>query len=287
MTLRHFQIFQAVCDTGSATGASERLNISQPAVSIAIKELEVFYSTKLFERVGRKLHLTESGKVLRGHVNNVLEQFDETTTVMKDQIGQTKVRLGSNTSAAETKLPFLIDSLKESIPDVRLTVNVDNTEAILEKLLRNEIDFALINEQTNNDQLVAIPMYREEIRIYCSPALYDKDTITFEELRKMPLMLREKGSFVRETICYAAERYSSHLKPVVESTSTLSLITLAKRGMGFVFLPYRFEKQYDMSGLRSVSIDKESFSSDYYFVYHRNKYLTNTMKQVLNYIQSM
>ncbi|MBQ8995736.1 MAG: LysR family transcriptional regulator [Oscillospiraceae bacterium] len=231
MTLRHFQIFQAVCDTGSATGASDKLNISQPAVSIAIKELEVFYNTKLFERVGRKLQLTESGKTLRGHVNNVLEQFDETTTVMKEQIGQTRVRLGSNTSAAETKLPSLIDSLKESIPDIKLTILADNTEAILEKLMRNEIDFALINEQTNNDQLVSIPLYCEEIRVYCSPDLYNEDMITFERLKDMPLLFREKGSFVRETICYAAERYSSHLKPVVESTSTLSLITLAKRGM--------------------------------------------------------
>ena len=286
MTIRHLQIYKAVCDYGSATVAAEKLNISQPAVSIAIRELETFYGVKLFERTGRSLRLTEAGQMLNTLADNVIARFNETTEIMRDGTNFATIRLGANTSAGETRLPQLIDEVKEKLPQIKLTCLVNNTESIMEKLVKNNIDFAIVNEFVDDDQLVRIPLYREEIKVYCSSDLYQEEEITFEQLIQMPFLLRERGSFVRETIYNTAKKYSLHLKPIVESTSTLSLISLARRGMGFVFLPYRLEKMFDLSGLHSVKVDDESFASDYYLYYHKNKYFTTTMDAFLTHLSN-
>ena len=77
MTLRHLHIFRTVCHTGSITEAAARINMTQPAVSLAIKELESFYQTRLFERRNRKIYLTDSGKTLLPYAETILHQFEE------------------------------------------------------------------------------------------------------------------------------------------------------------------------------------------------------------------
>ena len=82
MTLRHLEIFSAVCAQESFTRAAEQLNMAQPAVSLAIRELEVFYNVRLFERMNRRVYLTEAGRTLRQYADTVLSQFQESVEVL-------------------------------------------------------------------------------------------------------------------------------------------------------------------------------------------------------------
>ena len=84
MTLRHLQIFRAVCDCGSITAAADRLNVTQPSVSMAIRELEVFYQTRLFDRINRKIYLTEAGTMLRQYTDTMLDQYDDMTILLRE-----------------------------------------------------------------------------------------------------------------------------------------------------------------------------------------------------------
>ena len=83
MTLRHLEIFSAVCAQESFTRAAEQLNMAQPAVSLAIRELEVFYNVRLFERMNRRVYLTEAGRTLRQYADTVLSQFQESVEVLR------------------------------------------------------------------------------------------------------------------------------------------------------------------------------------------------------------
>lgn len=82
MTLRHLEIFSAVCVQESFTRAAEQLNMAQPAVSLAIRELEVFYNVRLFERMNRRVYLTEAGRTLRQYADTVLSQFQESVEIL-------------------------------------------------------------------------------------------------------------------------------------------------------------------------------------------------------------
>ena len=97
MTLRHLRIFSEVCRQESITLAAERMNMAQPAVSYAIRELESYYGTKLFERMNRRLYITESGEQLLLYADSILSQFDEARDVLRDVHAVTKVRAVSYT----------------------------------------------------------------------------------------------------------------------------------------------------------------------------------------------
>lgn len=90
MTLRHFHIFSTVCKKESITKAAEELNMAQPAVSFAIRELESYYGTKLFERMNRRLYITDAGKQLLVYADSVLAQCNEAKDVLSDINAMTK-----------------------------------------------------------------------------------------------------------------------------------------------------------------------------------------------------
>ena len=122
MTLRHFQIFNTVCQEGSLTAAAQRLGISQPAVSIAIKELEAFYGTRLFERMNRRIYISPSGEALLQYVGTVLSQFDESVRVIRDEDYATECRFGVNVTVGETRLGDFMAGARAAQPAVQARV---------------------------------------------------------------------------------------------------------------------------------------------------------------------
>ena len=96
MTLKHLRIFAEVCRMESITEAAKNLNMAQPAVSNAIRELEAFYQVKLFERMNRRLYITNAGEYLRGYADSILTQFEESRDILQDIAASTRIRIGSN-----------------------------------------------------------------------------------------------------------------------------------------------------------------------------------------------
>ena len=117
MTLRHLQIFQTVCRCMSITQAAEQLNMTQPAVSIAIRELESFYGARLFDRLNRRIYLTDAGHSLEHYAKTILEDFSESVTTLREGKQRLHLRVGANITAAETFLPELLVRLQEKSPD--------------------------------------------------------------------------------------------------------------------------------------------------------------------------
>jgi len=169
MTLRHFQIFNTVCQEGSLTAAAQRLGISQPAVSIAIKELEAFYGTRLFERMNRRIYISPSGEALLQYVGTVLSQFDESVRVIRDEDYATECRFGVNVTVGETRLGDFMAGAQAAQPAVQARVVVENSAAIEEMLLHNRIDFAVIDEPSALPGCASEPIYREAMAVVCAP----------------------------------------------------------------------------------------------------------------------
>ena len=114
MTLRHLNIFVAVADYGSMSAAAAHLYLSQPTVSQAIRELEKHYNGLLFERLGKKLYLTERGKLLLPRARELVHQFEETEELMLNQGQSSTLKLGSTITVGTCLTPFLIPELKKS-----------------------------------------------------------------------------------------------------------------------------------------------------------------------------
>ncbi len=278
MTIRHFQIFKAVCDSEGITAAAERLNITQPSVSIAIKELEVFYNTQLFDRLNRKIYLTEAGKILRAHVESMLDQYEEAELILRNGAIVSKCRLGVNVSFAETHLPNLISDIQKALPDCVLQVTVCNNEHLEHMLSDNQIDFAICDGLSERSTKHVEYLLEETVMALCAPTFYAHETITLEGLSSYPLLLHEEGSGSRSSLNRAFLSHGLPQKIIVESTSTLGLLDLAGSGLGFAFAPVSLAERFCADGnLRMVGIEDKRIRRIYYLAYHENKHLTKTM----------
>ncbi len=140
MTLRHLRIFVAVVDQGSATAAANVLYLAQPAVSLAIRELEEYYGIKLFDRIGNRLHLTEAGKIFYSYAAHIITTFEEMENGLRnwDEIG--RLRIGSSITIGNKMLPELIHDFSFVYPKIDVKVLIDSSDVIEEKLLRSELD---------------------------------------------------------------------------------------------------------------------------------------------------
>ncbi|MGI6013019.1 MAG: LysR family transcriptional regulator [Oscillospiraceae bacterium] len=283
MTIRHLQIFKVVCDCQSVTIAAEKLGMTQPAVSIAIRELESFYRTKLFDRIHRRIYLTESGTVLRQYAGTILEQFDEAATVLRDNGSFTTCRFGVNISIGETILPDLLQLLRGKLPNLTPEVVIDTMQTVERKLAGNEIDFAIIDSLSNEQQYHIVPIYTGAMVVLCAPQYYPADTITVHELAQQKLLLRETGTGNRVCTDAVFQTHGCNVRPQMESMSDLSLINLAKHGFGMTILPEEVAADAVESGqLKIVTLVDGMFQRHYFIAYHKRKYLTATIKKVLS-----
>jgi len=281
MTLRHLSIFKAVCESGGITAASDRLNMSQPAVSIAMRELEAFYDTKLFERMNRQIYITETGKLLRHYADTILAQFDESIDVIRNDKASMNCRIGVNVTCAETYLSKWVHKIKSEIEGVMLNIHVSNAKEIEKMLTDNEIDFAIVDHIPGQVRFESRLLCSEKMCVVCSPDLY-VDKMTLADLQTKPLLLREKGSGTRNSVEAAFCRQGLTPVPYIESISTLSLIRMVKDGLGYAILPRKtIEEELNSHVLKETVITDESFDRYYHLVYHKNKYLTKIMKKVM------
>lgn len=288
MTLRHLQIFQTVCECKSITVAAERLNITQPSVSIAVKELEAFYQTKLFDRVNRKIYLTEEGNVLQQYTDALLGQYEESISVLRNGKMRTRCRLGVNVSVAETFLAQIVRIMNTQMPNMTLKVCIQNNEQIDRLLTDNQIDFAIYDKIDDRESKVSLPLLQDNIVVCCSAACCYEDSLTLEQLSKKPLLLREKGSGMRSCIDYEFLKRSYPQNIVAESTSTLGLIELAQAGLGYALVPQSLAKKLLPNySIRLLSIEGVFLSKSYHLAYDRRKFMNPALKAAMEVLLSL
>ena len=281
MTLRHLSIFQTVCELGCITAAADKLNMSQPAVSIAIRELETFYNTKLFERMNRQIYITETGKLLRQYADTILTQFNESIDIIRNDSTSMTCRIGVNVTCAETYLSTWVRRIESEIDGIILDIHVSNAGEIEKMLVDNEIDIAIVDNLPGQTKFESRLLYSEKMCVVCSPDLHI-DKMAIADLHTKPLLLREKGSGTRNSVEVAFFRHGLKPVPYAESISTLSLIHMAKNGLGYAILPRKIvEEELSSHALSEISIVDESFDRYYHLVYHKNKHLTKIMKKVI------
>lgn len=286
MTLKHLQIFSEVCRIGSITKTAEHMNMAQPAISYAIRELESYYGIKLFERMNRRLYITHAGEQLNSYVNSILGQLNETKDVLRDAAMHTKVRIGTNISYGTSIFPELVSGFSKKNPDIPMHFVVQNTGKIEEALLQNELDFGIIDYPENPLYFHYRLIMEEEMTAVCAPELELPQTVSMKELESVSLLVRETGSGSRNYVERLLSDYS--VKPIIkmESVSTQSLIEICKAGMGLLFLTKSVVKNELADGtLREVKIIESREARRYYLVYHKSKYLTKSMEVFLRYVE--
>lgn len=284
-TLRHLKIFVTVCDCNNVTAAAEKLYLAQPSVSLAISELEKYYGIKLFDRISRKLYITEPGKQLLTYATHIVSLFDDMEQEMKDWDSSGMLRIGSSITIGNYLLPRYVQMFQKQHPNIKIQVTIDNSEEIEGKVSSNSLDFALIEGVINNSQLIYNTFMDEELVLICgiNHPLSNSQEIEIGKLRAYEFILREKGSGGRELFDSTMMLYGMEIKPIWESVSTQAIIKAVSLGLGLSVLPYLLVKNDLNSGnIKQVKIKNLSLKHQFHIIYHKNKFLTNSAKEFID-----
>lgn len=205
-------VFLVVARRLSFTKAAEELYITQPAVTKQINVLEHNLNTKLFERKGTHIELTRSGKILVEYgqkIEKLYEQLYFDLNIL-NQKEKGKLSIGASTTVTHYVLPQLLANFLKKFEDISINIINGNTEQIEKSLRKNEIDLGIIEGQSKRSEIHYSEFLEDEIVFVVrnSHPAARKNMISLDELRLLPLVIRENGSGTREVISFHLKKYN-------------------------------------------------------------------------------
>ena len=288
MTIRHLKIFLLVCDTLNMTATGKQLDMSQSAVSQAIKEVEEYFKVILFERFSKQLFITDSGKELRDYALHIVSLLDEVEVKLKNPEISGNIRIGANITIGTTLIHQYIKKYNQMHPLVNIMVSVNNSRRIEEMLNNNDLDFALMEETVRNTYLDSEVFCDDKMVVisYAENKLCKKEIVTFEDLSKEKILLREKGAGVRDTFEHIAYLRGIKLEPVWESSSTTALVNAVKEHIGIAVVPFQLVKQELEKGtIVEIKLSDVNLSRKLTIVTNRHKYITEPVREFIELVR--
>ena len=240
LSLDHLRTFAHVIESGSFTAAAQRLKLSQPAISLQMKQLEGRLGVRLIDRVGRRLSATAAGEELLTHARRIEGTVTAALEAMKRHAKGTagRVRLGTGATACIYFLPPILRSLRNRFPDLDIVVSTGNTSVVLKSIEENTIDMGLVTLPASGRMFDVRGVLDDEfVAIASTTAIELPARVTPRELAKLPLVLYEGGANTRLLLDQWAVRAGVSLKPVMELGSVEAIKEVVGAGLGCGIVP--------------------------------------------------
>jgi len=262
LNLHQLATFQVVAKYRSYVRAAEELHFSQPAVSAQIRQLEETLGIKLFDQIGRKTHLTQAGEELYHYSQKIFAVIDETLESMEllRSPNYGRLRVGADTTVGTYVIPGLLGKFHQAYPDVEITLDVVNRAALVDAIISNRIDMAIVGRVPDDIPVVIEPFAPNELVLVASPnhRLSGRSAVPLAELAKEHFLLREVGSGTRaalELIFQEAE-VPLHVSMQVGNNSAIKQGVAA--GLGIALIS-RVAIDMELETNRLVILDVEGF----------------------------
>lgn len=267
------RVFQSVAWNLSFTKAARELNVSQPAITRHIKELESAYGTKLFERSGNRISLTAAGRTLLTECDSLLEGYERLNYRMNllndKRVGH--IRIGASLTIAQYILPELLACFCKDYPDISTELIMHNTVEIEEMMLAQKINMALVEGMSRKPELKYTPFLKDEIVAVARPdTVSGGEPLTIDRIRDYDLVLREHASgttqFVLEALKRAGIGYSDlKVKMHMGSTEGIKLFVENSDAVGLLSV-YSVRRELHDGRLRIVDFGDFSIDRDFCIV---------------------
>ncbi len=285
MTFRHFQIFIAVCDTMNMTAAAGKLYMSQSAVSQAIAEMERHYNVRLFERLSKKLYLTQAGEQLIGYARHIIRMNLDAEQNMRNLSQNEVVRIGASVTIGACVLPKLAAKIMRTYPQLTLQVEIGNTEQVKKLLLQDKLDIGLVEGDVDSEDLINSPFMRDNLVLICAKShpFAARSSINSWELEQENFILREVGSGTRKIFEDKMKEKQLRWNSTWTCSNADSIKAAVAEGIGISVISERYITDEAEAGtLCLVNIDDLVFERHFKVIYHKNKYLTYSMNCFIN-----
>jgi DNA-binding transcriptional LysR family regulator len=238
-TLNQLQIFLKIVQTQSVTKASEELHLTQPAVSIQLRNFQAQFDIPLTEVVGRKIYITDFGLEIAEAAENIINQvyaINFKTLAYKGQLtGRLKI---SVVSTGKYVMPYFLTNFIQQHSGIELMMDVTNKNKVVKSLENNEVDFALVSILPNTLNIEKLDLLQNKLYLVGSAITkFNKAIDTKEIFKDLPLIFREKGSGTRQTMESFIERNNLSVLKKMELTSNEAVKQALLAGFGYSIMP--------------------------------------------------
>lgn len=260
------KVFVAVAESLSFSKAAEKLYISQPAVSRHIKELEAQMGITLFERKGNRVYLTLAGEISYDYLKKITQNYSELEFALGALKNEHKgnLRIGASSTIAQYVIPSVLASFHKRYPNIELNLFNGNSFEMEQKLLKNDIDLALVENNSSNSNLKYINFAEDNILAIAgiNSPLAHQSALNIQDLLQIPMVLREYGSGTLEVIerAFASTEIQFEKLPILlhlGSTEAIKNFLANFDGIAFVS-EQAIEKELRLKILKQISINNLS-----------------------------
>ena len=235
-TLWQLKIYLKVCEKQSITKAAEALHLTQPAISIQLKNFQDQFEIPLIEVIGKQLYVTDFGNEIKQIAEKVIREVENIkykTLLFKGQLsGKLKI---SVVSTGKYVIPYFLTDFLKLNPGIELVLDVTNKTRVLESLERNEVDFSLVSVLTDKLKLSKIELMKNELFLVSNSK--EIKSLSLKKLEKTPLIYREKGSATRNAMEKFITDNQLQVNKKIELTSNEAVKQAVIAGIGNSIMP--------------------------------------------------
>lgn len=297
ITLRQLAIFAAVADAGSTSAAAGRVALSQSATSAALNELEAVLGARLFDRVGTRLVLNDTGRGLLPQARAVLdgaagiEREFGLGTEAGDAGAPSLLRVGASTTVGNYLLPGVVAAWRRAWPEAHVDVAIANTGAIAAAVARMEVDVGLVEGPCHEPDVVAQAWREDELVVVCAPThpLLRGDParrLNVAALRQAAWLLREPGSGTREAVQQALQPHLHQIDEGLHFGGTEAIKQAAVEGLGFTCLSaFAVQDLVALKRLVRVNSTLPRLTRRFWLIHHRRKQFSKSLAAFMAFCQ--
>ncbi|WBX75481.1 LysR family transcriptional regulator [Tenacibaculum ovolyticum] len=286
-TLHQLEIFRKIAEVKSVTKASEQLFLTQPAVSIQLKNFQDQFKLPLFEIVGRKLYITEFGEEISSTAGKILDEVEAInykSAIFEGKLaGKLKIAI---VSTAKYAMPYFLSDFIKKNEMVDLTMDVTNKMSVIRSLENNECDFAMVSTIPKKLNTERIELMKNRLYFVANKNYKTTEKSILKELNKTPFIFRENGSATRLAMEKYLIKHKIKIQKKMELTSNEAVKQAVIAGLGISIMPVIGIKNELLKGeLQILNIKDLPIETNWNLIWLKSKNLSSVSKAFKKHIQ--
>ncbi|QOY91230.1 LysR family transcriptional regulator [Paludibaculum fermentans] len=255
LNLRHFEAFAAIAAAGNFTRAAQALHVSQPALTVQIRQLEETIGVRLLDRNTRSVKLTRIGQQLSPVIQRLLREIDSVILNARELAtgDRGSVSVTGLPSVCSTILPRIIAEFRQQQPGITVSLRDAVAQVVLAQVKNEEVDFGIGSFADAEPAIQVVPLFNDQMRVVFPPGspLGKRRSIQLKQLITEPMILMSQQSSVRILVDRAFQSMGHFPVPAYEATYMSTAIGMVKAGLGITFLPTSAFEASELGGLGS------------------------------------
>jgi DNA-binding transcriptional LysR family regulator len=290
INLNQLRAFYSVVKTGTFSKAASELFVTEPAVFIQVRSLERALGFKLFDKFGKDISLTETGKLLYGYAARVFALVEETEKALKEirDLKSGDLRVGTANALAQYLMPIIIPSFQEHHPNIQVHLYEAGSSELVRGVLAHDYETAIVARVDYPEAIEHTPLSREEIILIAAPQsrLASKTKCSLKELNGSPMICKSIGSATRQAIWGEFAKLNVKPSAIIEAGNTEFIKNLVGSDKGVSFLArICVAKEVERGELSVIALEEGPFFLDIDVIHLKGRTLSPAASTFLHFLR--